>query len=166
MSELADKLFATADRLDELVKRAESSAIAKPLQKVRDAANEVGRAWSSGWLGYHSRVYYANFQPVPAGAHFSTEWGFDTSYVTHPTIGEWDEFTFDEVRGHIFAVAGVKSLEDAEQFAKKSGEAFHEAREDILSVLTLAVQKAEDPFITRLKSQVEGLKLTSKFEYA
>jgi hypothetical protein len=44
MSELADKLFATADRLDELVKRAKSSAIAKPLQKVRDAANEVGRA--------------------------------------------------------------------------------------------------------------------------
>ena len=71
MSELAEKLFATADRLDELVKRAESSAIAKLLQKVRDSANEVGRAWSGGWLGYHSRVYYTNFQPVPAGAHFS-----------------------------------------------------------------------------------------------
>src|SRR6266568_2029580 len=166
MSELAEKLFATADRLDELVKRAESSAIAKPLQKVRDSANEVGRAWSGGWLGYHSRLYYTNFQPVPAGAHFSTEWGFDRSYVTHPTIGEWAEFTFDEVRGHIFAVAGVKSLDEAEEFAKKSGESFHEAREDILSVLTLAIQKAKDPFLTRLKSQVEGLKPTSKFEYS
>src|SRR6266516_806479 len=137
MSELAEKRFAIANKLDELVKRAECTAIAKPLQKVRDAANEAGRAWSGGWLGYHSRVYYAGFQPVPAGAHFSTEWGFDTNYVTHPTIGEWEEFTIDEVRGHIFEVAGVKSLDDAEEFAKKSGDAFREAREDALSVLTL-----------------------------
>ena len=166
MSELAEQLFATADKLDELVKRAESSTIAKPMHKVRDAAKEVGRAWSGGWLGYHSRVYYANFQPVPAGATFSTEWGFDTSYVTHPTIGDWAEFTFDEVRGHVFAVAGVKSLDAAEEFAKKSGEVFQEAREEVLSVLTLAFQNAEDPFLTRLKSQVEGLKLTSQFDYA
>lgn len=166
MSELAEKLFVTADKLDELLKRAASVAIAKPLQKVRDAANEVGTAWSGGWLGYHSRVYYAGFEPVPAGAHFSTEWGFDTSYVTHPTIGDWVEFTFDQVRDHIFAVAGVKSLDDAEEFAKKSGEVFQEAREEVLSVLTLAIQKAKDPFLGRLKTQVEGLKLTSKFEYA
>lgn len=166
MTELAEKLFAAADKLDELVKRAESAAIAKPLQKVRDAANEVGRAWSGGWLGYHSRVYYANFEPVPAGAQFSTEWGFDTSYVTHPTIGDWAEFTFDQVRDHIFAIAGVKSLDNAEEFAKKTGETFQEAREEVLSVLSVAVQKATDPFLERLKSQVEGLKLTSKFDYS
>jgi predicted nucleotide-binding protein len=166
MSELAENLFATADKLDTIVKRAESAAVAKPLQKVRDAANEVGRAWSGGWLGYHSRVYYANFEPVPAGAHFSTEWGFDTNYVTHPTIGDWSEFTFDQVRAHIFAVAGVKSLDDAEEFAKKAGESFQEAREEVLSVLTLAIQKAANPFLDRLKSQVDGLKLTSKFDFA
>jgi len=166
MSEFAEKLFATADNLDQLLKRAESASIAKPLQKVRDAADEIGRAWSGGWLGYHSRVYYANFEPVPAGAHFSTEWGFDTGYVTHPTVGNWVEYTFDQVRSHIFAVAGVKSLDDAEEFAKKSGEAFKEAREEALSVLTLATQKAKDPFLGRLKSQVDGLKLTSKFDYA
>ncbi len=166
MTELAEKLFTIANNLDELVKRAESGSISKPLHKVRESANEIGRAWSGGWLGYHSRVYYANLEPVPAGAHFSTEWGFDTSYVTHPTVGDWVEYTFDQVRSHIFAVAGVKSLDDAEGFAKKSGEAFKEAREEALSVLTLATQKVKDPFLDRLKSQVERLKLTSKFDYA
>jgi predicted nucleotide-binding protein len=57
-------------------------------------------------------------------------------------------------------------LDDAEEFAKKSGETFQEAREDVLSALALALQKAKDPFLDRLKSQVEGVKLTSKFEYA
>src|SRR5437667_12450113 len=120
MSELAEKLFAIADKLDELVKRAEPTAIAKPLQKVRDAANQVGRAWSGGWLGYHSRVYYAGFQPVPAGAHFSTEWGFDTHYVTHPTLGDWQEFTFEQVEARIFSLAKVNSLDDAGEAAKSA----------------------------------------------
>lgn len=166
MTELAEKLFSIADNLDELVRRANSASITKPLQKLRDAANEIGQSWSGGWLGYHSRVYYADFEPVPAGAHFSTEWGFDTQHVTQPTIGEWVEYTFDDVRSHIFAIAGVKSLDNAEEFAKKLGEAFKEAREETLSVLTLTTEKAKDPFLSRLKSQVEGLKLTSKFDYA
>src|SRR5947199_10808767 len=115
LTELTTQLFEIADFLDNAASQIRNST-ADMLKRVRDSANEVGRAWSGGWLGYHSRVYYTNFQPVPAGAHFSTEWGFDTSYVTHPTIGEWSEFTFDEVRGHIFAVAGVKSLDEAEEF--------------------------------------------------
>ena len=48
----------------------------------------------------------------------------------------------------------MKSLDDAVEFSKKSGEAFREAREDVLSVLTLAAQKAEDPFLTGFKSPV------------
>jgi predicted nucleotide-binding protein len=159
-------LFAIADRLDALVARAQSPLVAEPIQKVRDAANDVGRAWSGGWLGYHSRVYYADFQPVPAGAHFSTEWGFDTNYVTHPTVGEWREYTFDAVREYIFSIAKVKSLDDAEKIAKDEEAQFQEAREEVLSALTVALEKKEDGFVLRLKSQAEELKITSKFDFA
>jgi predicted nucleotide-binding protein len=166
MSELSENLFAVADKLDGLVKRAESATNTKALQKVRDAANQIGKAWSGGWLGYHSRVYYANFQPVPTGAHFSTEWGFDRNYVTHPTTGDWEEFTFDQVRSHVFAAAGIKSLEDAEESASNLNQAFKDAREEIMSTLTLATQKADDPFLSRLNGQVEAMKLASKFDHA
>lgn len=164
MSELAEHLSALADRLEATAKQANS--LTEPLQRVREAANEVARAWSGGWLGYHSRVYYADLQPVPAGAHFSTEWGFDTNYVTHPTVGEWCEYTFDAVRDHIFAMAKVSSLEEAEKETKEMAASFQEAREEVLSTLSVALEQKEDAFVERLKSQVEELKITSKFNFA
>jgi len=166
MSELSDKLFAAATKLDGLVTRAESAAISKPIQKVRDAANEVGRAWCGGWLGYHSRVYYSGFQPVPAGAVFSTEWGFGGDFASHPTIGDWAEFTFDEVRKHIFARAGLEAMEDAEAFAKQTSEVFRDVREEVLTVLAIALKKSADSFLNRLMEQADKLNLTSKFDYA
>ena len=164
MSELAEPLSAVADRLETLVKQA--SSLTEPLERVRDAANEVGGAWSGGWLGYHSRVYYADLLAVPAGAHFSTEWGFDTRYVSHPTVGDWREYTFDEVTEHIFALAKVSSLKEAEGKAKELATSFQEAREEFLSALSVALEQKEDVFLVRLKSQVEELNIISKFDFA
>lgn len=35
---------------------------APEIKKIIDVANDFGNAWSGSWLGYHSRVYYAEFQ--------------------------------------------------------------------------------------------------------
>jgi predicted nucleotide-binding protein len=164
MSELAEILYDGADRLENAAKKA--MPFTEPLQRVREAANVVGRAWSGGWLGYHSRVYYADLQPVPAGAHFSTEWGFDTHFVTHPTVGEWCEYTFDAVRDHILAMAKVTSLEAAEKEAKQIAASFQESREATLSTISLALEQKEDAFLQRLESQVEQLRISSKLELA
>lgn len=165
MSELPQKLFVLAETLDEIAKRGASSAVAGPLQRLRDAANEVGRSWSGAWLGYHSRVYYADFQPAPPGAHFSSEWGFDTNCVLQPTIGDWRECAFDAVRNHIFSIASVKSLHAVEEAAKQAAEVFDQGRDEFLSIAGM-IEHGNDSFVSRLKSQVEELKITSKFDYA
>ena len=49
--------------------------ILEPLKALIHAAEEVGKAWSGSWIGFHSLIYYAGFSPPPPGQHFSSEWG-------------------------------------------------------------------------------------------
>ena len=48
---------------------------AETIQRVIEAADKIGRAWSGSNLGFHSCIYYINFEAPPPGAHFSSEWG-------------------------------------------------------------------------------------------
>jgi hypothetical protein len=38
-----------------------------------EAANKFENSWSGSWLGYHSCVYYNDFETPPPGALFSKE---------------------------------------------------------------------------------------------
>jgi len=165
MSELADRLFVLADQLDKLAKERDLPAWAEPVRRLCDSANEVGRAWSGSWLGYQSRVYYANLGPTPAGAHFSVEWGGE-GFHTMGTTGDWAEYTFDGVRDEIFSRAGVRSLTPMEGVVSGAKDVFAHAREEFLSIATVTLENKTDAFLSRLKSQVEELKILGKFDYA
>ena len=65
------EIYKIADNLLKQSKRIEK----KELNKLEETAINVGKSWSGSWLGYHSRVYYRDLQPVPPGARFSKEWG-------------------------------------------------------------------------------------------
>ena len=70
---VADELFKIADNLEDQGKSLQDEEFSKPLQLLTDAAEEVGKAWSGSWLGYHSKVYYADLAVPPPGALFSQE---------------------------------------------------------------------------------------------
>jgi hypothetical protein len=101
LSEMIARLLTLAEQLESVEKERKSKGVSEPLRKLRDAANEIGRSWGGGWLGYHSRVYYTDFQPTPPGAHFSTEFGLEPLH-TIGTVGDWSEYTCDGVREAIF----------------------------------------------------------------
>jgi predicted nucleotide-binding protein len=164
MSELSEKLAAHATQLEKIAREAASQRISEPLDKLRDMANQVGRAWGGSWIGYQSRVYYANLAPPPPGAHFSSEWGFQETFSQDST-GDWAEYTFDGVRDTIFSSAGVSSLKEIEKFTRQAGEVFQNAREEFLSVAVVSLENKSDAFLSRLKEQVENLKLTSKIDF-
>ncbi|MBI3882492.1 MAG: nucleotide-binding protein [Verrucomicrobia bacterium] len=165
MSELSEKLFVAARQLEEIVKEATSIKITEPLEKLIEVSNQVGRAWSGSWIGYQSRVYYADFAAPPPGAHFSSEWGFQETFSQDST-GDWAEYTFDGVRQTIFSSAGVASLERVEKLARRAKDAFQSAREDFLSVAVVSLENKSDGFLSRLKDQVEKLQLINKFDLA
>ncbi len=80
----------------------------KQLERLRDAANEVAKAWSGSNIGYHATVHYEGLEPPPPGAHFSAEWGFMSAMLG--TRGQWREFNRDDLEKYIVDAAGIGEL--------------------------------------------------------
>ena len=66
-----EELFQLIEPLTSAASAITREEISQPLSALREAVAEVGRAFSGSWLGYHSRVYYENFQTPPPGASIS-----------------------------------------------------------------------------------------------
>ena len=88
---ISDELFEIAVLLENQSKILKNKEFDKPLQKLIDASKQVGEAWSGSWLGYQSRVYYANLVKPPSSARFSQEWGMKAIQ------GDWREFQYDDI---------------------------------------------------------------------
>ena len=157
MIEVHEELLHIADRLDRLAERIDGAAIRGPLDALEQAATEVGKAWSGSCIGYHANVYYANLEPSPPGAHFSAEWGLDD----HST-GDWREIDADQLEAAIRELAGNPELDTAREFAEEAVRTFEREKSEILSILITELQKSTDPFLERLKEDVEKISIISR----
>jgi hypothetical protein len=81
----------------------------------------------------------------------------DRDYI-HETRGDWTEYDYHEVRRAIHDVADNPDLQPAREYAKTTRIVFEDSREEIVFLLTTALQEREDPFIIKLKQQVEEAK--------
>ena len=143
--ELADMLERAADKLD----RATTDAL-------EEAALRAAKSWCGSWLGYHSRVYYENLQPVPPGARFSIEWGFGDR-MSNETQGAWVEYDFDAVVEQIEKWGGAPNKKKFDAAAKTAKETFEDAQATILSALSQwRTEHPEDKFLEDLEKEVNG----------
>lgn len=150
--QLADKLAALADEVP-----------SKQLGDLEDSAEEVGRAWSGSWLGYHSRVYYADLEPIPPGARFSIEWGLKELYANIGSVGHWEEYDFESLVAEIKQRSKIKDLKALASAAKNVAEAFEDAQAELLSVLTpISTDHESDKFLSDL---VEKIRKERVFSY-
>ena len=157
LKSLASILETHADLLDR-------DEIKEPLRKLLQAAETVGRSWSQSSLGYHSLVYYKDFKPPQAGARFSREWGLMESWPIEATIGDWREYSHDDVIERIFSLAGDPKIEVAEERAQEARKAFELSRPEILSILTTITQKGSDAFLKELGDKARKVKLPTQDE--
>lgn len=157
MSTMSDELFGIVERLEDISVSSTVPEVQEPVRRLEAAAEEVGRAWSGSWFGYHSRVYYRDLKPPPPGARFDPQWGLMEAFSSG-TVGEWAEYDFAGVQGAIFKQAGNPDLKQAREVAKSAREVFEDCREEMSSLLSTALQDREDPFLTKLKEQAESLR--------
>ncbi|MGV8057765.1 MAG: TIR domain-containing protein [Smithellaceae bacterium] len=156
------KIFGLADKL----KKTESRLSKDDLDKLESAATSVGKAWSGSCLGYHARVYYKDFKPVPPGARFSKEWGFHDSYLLRETVGAWEEYDFDVVVQYIQSQSGVKELDPLENVVSETRELFEEVQSELLSLLTpIMLDNEKDTFLKDLSEQVKKTKILTREDY-
>jgi hypothetical protein len=130
------------------------------LQKLGAAAESVGEAFSGSWLGYHSRVYYSDFQPPPPGAHFSQAWGLQDAFDMGST-GDWYEYPADAVKKHIHRIAGQVNLESAEAWAKTAEESFDLLKAEALSIFQAELAAAPDSFLEQISAKLQTFKPVS-----
>ncbi len=164
MSKISDELFEIAEQLDSLRAKFDSEHVKGSLQKVEDAANKVGKAWSGSWLGYHSRIYYRDFQTPPPGAHFSQEWG-PMHYFTDGTTGDWAEYDYDKVRNTIFDIADNPDFEAIRQLAATARSSIEDKRVEILSSISTALNQRDDPFLSKLKEKLDATSVPTASDF-
>lgn len=126
-----EDILTLADRLDRVAERLDGQTI----DLMEKAAYRAAKSWSGSWLGYHSRVYYRNLEPVPPGARFSVEWGFGDRF-SNETAGDWAEYDFDSVVEQIEEWAGSPDKSELDAAAKKTCSAFEDGQAAILSALS------------------------------
>jgi predicted nucleotide-binding protein len=160
-----EELFEIAKRLEETAAAYDVENVSAPLQALVDAADELERSFCGSWLGYHSRVYYENLTPIPAGANFSQEWGLkDMNFTSLGSRGSWREFRFEDVVADIRERADNPDLAAAHQAGDKINEVFNVWKAEIVSILEIELTKQSDPFLLKLKSDIEKLKPMSKID--
>lgn len=162
-----DELFALAETLNQAIEPGDSDEIARPLDALVEAAKGVGRSFSGSWQGYHARVYYADLEPPPPGAHFSQEWGLMDNYgSSFGSKGDWREYNAEDVMAHIREIAGEPDLNAAHVAANAASEAFDNAKSEIVSILQNELERRADGFLEQLKQKIESLHPLSIFEVA
>ena len=134
------------------------------VDRLIEAANRVGRAWSGSWLGYHSRVYYADFQVPPPGAAFSQEWGFQNTF-SMGSRGDWREYRFDDVVELIENEAGSLNFQDLISEGGKANELFENVRSTALSLIHANLQIGGDNFLQSLVEKIETAKIFTQSDY-
>ncbi len=160
---LSDQLQAEANELDNQAAKVHHSKIELPLRSFESAAREVGAAWSGSSMGYHATVYYRDFQPPPAGAHFSKEWGLFPGMIMH-TTGEWIRYEHEDVLSVIMELAGNPDLACATAAAAEAKDVFANSRAECSSILSIFLQGGDDSHIQKLKADIEQLESISVAE--
>ncbi|MBR0925725.1 nucleotide-binding protein [Bradyrhizobium diazoefficiens] len=162
-----EELFEIAKNLQSAAEVGDSETVSGPLKSLDDAARDIGKSFSGSWLGYHSRVYYSKFEPPPAGANFSQEWGLkDLSFTSLGSGGDWREYRFDDVIEAIKARAGNPELAPAKKAAGEINELANAAKSTIESIIEHELSVQSDAFLSKLKEQLERLTPTSKWDVA
>jgi len=165
MSELINDLLEIESELRNFIDKNRRPEIEELLQKLRDAAEEAGKAWSGSCLGYQANVYYAGFKPPPTNAHFSPRWGLPEVSLERGTLGDWRQYNPEEVRTLIHSAAGTPDLTLDQELAKVGRILFDDKRSDIISILEVALADRKDPFIKGLKEQTENEQIVSESDF-
>ena len=137
---IVDRIRTVEQEMTALLAEGMKPEVKEPLEKLRKAAEAVGKAWSGSWLGYQANVYYRAFRAPPAGANFSSEWGLKDSFA-NDTTGEWEQVRGDDVVAHIFELAGTPDRDALSEIASNAGERAQDGKASLVSFLA-ALQRA------------------------
>lgn len=157
MNEYIDELLEISKGCEEALKIYKDSGFDKFEENLEDEIRKIGRASSNSWIGYQSCVYYKNFKPPIPGDHFSSEWGFESTFV-QPVSDNWSEYSREYVKKIIFERAGVTEESIYTKKAAQVGEKFSSYKTELLTILTVLLEDTKSEAIEEIRDEVKNLK--------
>jgi hypothetical protein len=136
------------------------------LDALERSAQDIAKSWSNSWLGYHSRVYYENFNSPPPGHHFDLDCGLDpTQRFMARKRGpvRWSEFPDDAVKDEIFRRAGISAadLEQVRNASMNARKRFIKAQAQICDILKIWLTSQNNPALSSILEETEKISLVS-----
>jgi hypothetical protein len=113
LKKIAVSLLAKVQKLQESLTD-DLTRLQQSCAAVTKATEKIAESWSGSSMGYHSELYYRNFERPPLGVEFSPEWG-----GINGIPAGWQKRSPDEVKERIEKLATV-SLVDIEEGTKKA----------------------------------------------
>jgi predicted nucleotide-binding protein len=136
----------------------ETKAVKRTMKAVANACDELEHSWSGSWLGYQSRIYYADFQPRPPGAVYSIEWGTHEDHLSNPTSGDWREYAYNDICDEILRRAGKPDQEKFGRLGARAAVVFEKCQEELLASLDAFLADGEDARLRELRETVAKAK--------
>lgn len=138
---------------------------------LSEACDRFGLAASGSWLGYHSRVYYRGYTPVPSSARFSPKWGLkswegSSGSEAGWTVGVWVEHTHAEVLAGLLRAAGSPDLAPIRAYRRQASDAFAEAKATVLRVVWAELESRRDPFLLAAANTIAATDPSTEAEWA
>ena len=64
----------------------------KTLNELMEKISVVEESWSRSWVGFHSSLYYGDFEKPPIGDVFNIEWGSINGFSD-----KWQDRSYEDV---------------------------------------------------------------------
>ncbi|ANH69635.1 TIR domain-containing protein [Mitsuaria sp. 7] len=154
---IVDRIRTVEQEMSALLAEGMRPEVKEPLEKLRKAAEAVGKAWSGSWLGYQANVYYRQLDAPPPGANFSREWGLMGGYGSGST-GDWVQCRSDDILDHIYELAGRPDRDALMVLADEAGERAMDAKASLISLTTALLRAApNDEVLKGSLGELNGL---------
>jgi predicted nucleotide-binding protein len=146
--------------------KAQEPHLLKHMSALSDACDVAASAWSGSNLGYHATVYYAGIRPSPAGTIFSPEWGLMDRWPTHVPDPGWRMMDHRSVIAELLKRAEIDDLGEIEETLSRSRDKLSTLKEQAISMLSAALARKPDDFLSRQLASVEKIAPATPAEIA
>lgn len=145
MDDILDDLNRCAERCEGASHIFESEPVGPSLERLSDAANSLGRAWSGSWINSFANLYTEDLQPSPPGQGFNPDWG---------NLIKWFEYEYPTIEAEILARAHVENFQLIREASRTAQEAFETTQAELLPILDALLSVNADPVLSDIRGKV------------
>lgn len=159
----AEELREIAQKLQGVEHSFDTPTYKRPFEDLKSVAKQVAGAWSGGWMGFESRIYYEGLVTPPPGVHFRT--GYSRLDSIMNGSGSWVEYGKGVIEEAIYKNAKNPNLDPARQLSKELIRLFETNKENLIIILRGLTATSSDSYYTTLLEEAESTRIVSQGDY-